>query len=61
VMKSIAEARPEIEGKLRPALATEAVAALRKGTTIQLDDSFFDNTPAPSPARPENQTQPNAK
>lgn len=39
--KTLAEVRPDIEKKLRPALAQKAVAELRKDTTVQLDDSFF--------------------
>ena len=45
--KSLAEARPDIEKKLRPELARNSVEALRKGAGIQLDDAFFG--PAPTP------------
>jgi peptidyl-prolyl cis-trans isomerase C len=50
VTKSLAEARPDIETKLRPELARAAIAELRKGATVQMDDGFFG--PAPPPARP---------
>jgi parvulin-like peptidyl-prolyl isomerase len=46
--KTLAEVRPDIEKKLRPALAQQAVADLRKNTTVQLDESFFG--PATPPA-----------
>ena len=46
--KTLAEVRPDIEKKLRPALAQQAVAELRKNATVQLDDSFFG--PATPPA-----------
>ncbi len=46
VTKSLAEARPDIEKKLRPDIARAEVEALRKGATVQMDDSFFG--PAPS-------------
>ena len=56
--KSLADARPDIEKKLRPELASQSVAALRKSTTVQLDDSFFGPAapapvlpPSPAPAR----------
>jgi peptidyl-prolyl cis-trans isomerase C len=39
--KTLAEAKPEIEKKLRPELARTEVENLRKGATVQLDDSFF--------------------
>lgn len=48
--KTLAEVRPDIEKKLRPALAQQAVAELRKSTTVQLDDSFFG--PSAPPAIP---------
>jgi parvulin-like peptidyl-prolyl isomerase len=49
--KSLADARPDIEKKLRPELASQSVAALRNSTTVQLDDSFF-GPAAPSPVPP---------
>jgi parvulin-like peptidyl-prolyl isomerase len=39
--KSVAEAKPDIEKKLRPEIARKEVEDLRKGATVQLDDSFF--------------------
>ena len=48
--KSLADARPDIEKKLRPELAGQSVAALRNKTTVQLDDSFF-GPAAPAPAK----------
>jgi peptidyl-prolyl cis-trans isomerase C len=53
VTKSVAEARPDIEKKLRPELARTAVDDLRKGATVHLDDGYFPPvpaTPAPGPA-----------
>jgi parvulin-like peptidyl-prolyl isomerase len=41
VTKSMAEARPDIEKKLRPEIARASVADLRKGATVQMDDGFF--------------------
>lgn len=40
-VKTLAEVRPDIEKKLRPALAQQAVADLRKQATVDLDESFF--------------------
>lgn len=60
--KSLAEARPDIEKKLRPTLANEEVAAMRKSTTVVLDDSFF-GPAQPVPAaglRPAAPAQPGA-
>jgi peptidyl-prolyl cis-trans isomerase C len=51
VTKSLAEARPDIEKKLRPEIARTAVADLRKGATVQLDDGFF-GPAAPTPRAP---------
>jgi peptidyl-prolyl cis-trans isomerase C len=45
--KSMAEARPDIEKKLRPELARNSVETLRKSAGIQLDDAFFGPAPAP--------------
>jgi parvulin-like peptidyl-prolyl isomerase len=55
VTKSLADSRPDIEKKLRPELARTAVENLRKGATVQMDDSFFGPAtgaaaPAPGPA-----------
>lgn len=46
--KTLAEAKSDIETKLRPALAREAVDAMRKNVSIQLDDAFF-GPPPPTP------------
>lgn len=45
--KTLAEARPDIEKKLRPELARAEVENLRKGATVQLDDGFFGPAVAP--------------
>ncbi len=50
VTKSVAEARPEIEKKLRPDLARAEVDNLRKGATVQMDDGFFGPAAPPAPA-----------
>src|SRR5580704_5940069 len=39
--KTLDEVRPEIEKKLRPELAKQAVDNLRKQTPVKVDDSFF--------------------
>jgi peptidyl-prolyl cis-trans isomerase C len=54
VTKSLAESRADIEKKLRPEIAREAVAGMRKSATVQMDDGFFGPpTPAaPGPAVP---------
>jgi peptidyl-prolyl cis-trans isomerase C len=41
VTKSMAEARPDIEKKLRPELARAEVDSLRSGATVTMDDSYF--------------------
>jgi peptidyl-prolyl cis-trans isomerase C len=46
--KSVAEARPDIEKKLRPELAGKSVEALRKSAGVELDDAFF-GPAAPAP------------
>jgi parvulin-like peptidyl-prolyl isomerase len=46
--KTLDEVRPEIEKKLRPELAKQAVDNLRKQTTVKVDDSFF-GPAAPTP------------
>lgn len=49
--KSLAEAKPDIEKKLRPEMARVSVEALRKNATVTMDDSFFGPAPAaPKPA-----------
>jgi peptidyl-prolyl cis-trans isomerase C len=52
VTRPLADVRADIEKKLRPALASETVAALRKGATVTMDDSFFGPVPAPAPLAP---------
>jgi len=54
VTKSLAEARPDIEKKVRPEIARSAITDLRKGATVQMDDAFFGPAapPAPGPAAP---------
>jgi peptidyl-prolyl cis-trans isomerase C len=39
--KTLDEVRPEIEKKMRPELAKQAVDNLRKQTAVKVDDSFF--------------------
>jgi len=39
--KTLAEARPEIEGKLKPEVAQEGLEALKKKTPITLNDAYF--------------------
>jgi parvulin-like peptidyl-prolyl isomerase len=54
VTKTLAEARPEIEKKLRPELARTSVEKLVKGTMVHMDDAFFgpaSATPAPPAAK----------
>jgi len=53
VTRSLAEARPDIEKKLRPEIARASVENLRKGATVQMDDGFFGPAaPAPPAAGP---------
>ncbi len=54
--KPLADVRGDIEKKLRPALASQEVAALRKSANITLDESFFG--PAPAPATPASAIRP---
>jgi peptidyl-prolyl cis-trans isomerase C len=53
VSKSLADARPDIEKKLRPEIARTSVDNLRKDAKVQMDDGFFgpapDATAAPAP------------
>jgi hypothetical protein len=51
VTKPLAEVRPDIETKIRPELASAAVAAMRKSAAVQMDDAYF-GPPAPAPAGP---------
>jgi parvulin-like peptidyl-prolyl isomerase len=41
VTKSLAEARPDIETKVRPQLARTEVENLRKSAAVTMDDGFF--------------------
>lgn len=43
--KTIAQARPEIEQKVRPEIARSEIEAMRKNATVVIDDSFFGPTP----------------
>jgi peptidyl-prolyl cis-trans isomerase C len=52
VTKSLAEARPDIEKKLRPELARTSVENLRKDATVKMDDGFFGPAPATTPGAP---------
>jgi parvulin-like peptidyl-prolyl isomerase len=47
--KTLDEVRPEIEKKLRPELAKQAVDNLRKQTPVKVDDSFFGPGAPPPP------------
>jgi peptidyl-prolyl cis-trans isomerase C len=47
--KTLDEVRPEIEKKLRPELAKQAVDKLRKETPVKVDDSFFGPAAPASP------------
>jgi peptidyl-prolyl cis-trans isomerase C len=49
--KTLAEARPDIEKKVRPEIARASVESLRKGATVQMDDGFFGPATA-APAAP---------
>lgn len=49
VTKPMAEVRSDIETKLRPQLAAAAVAAMRKGASVQIDEAYFGPV-APAPA-----------
>lgn len=46
--KTLAEARPDIEKKLRPDIARKEVEDLRKTATVVMDDSFFGPVPPPA-------------
>lgn len=58
--KTLAEVRPEIEKKLRPALAQQAVADLRKSAAVDLDESFFGPAKPPALIGPANPAPPPA-
>lgn len=49
--KTLAEAKPDIEKKLRPDLARQSIEAMRTNANVQIDESFF-GPPAPAPAVP---------
>jgi len=51
VSKTMADARPEIEKKLRPEIARLEVENLRKSEAVQMDDGFF-GPPAPATPAP---------
>ena len=51
VTKSLAEARSDIEKKVRPDIARASVENLRKGATVEMDEGFF-GPPAPVPGAP---------
>lgn len=54
--KPLADVRGDIEKKLRPALASQEVAALRNSANVTLDESFFG--PPPAPAAPASAIRP---
>jgi parvulin-like peptidyl-prolyl isomerase len=51
VTKSLDEAKPDIEKKLRPEIARNEVEQLRKSATVLMDDGFFGPAPAALPGR----------
>lgn len=51
ITKSLDEARPDIEKKLRPQIAREEVQQLRKNATVLMDDAYFGPAPSPLPGR----------
>jgi peptidyl-prolyl cis-trans isomerase C len=50
--KSLADSKSDIEAKLRPDLARQEVEAMRKGMTVEMDDSFFGPAAPSAPASP---------
>ena len=52
-IKTMADAKTEIEGKLRPELAKTAVETMRKKATIILDDGFFGPVVPPAVMAPK--------
>jgi peptidyl-prolyl cis-trans isomerase C len=52
VSKSMAEARPDIETKLRPDVARKSVESLAQGAKVTMDDGFFGGAAA-TPAAPK--------
>jgi peptidyl-prolyl cis-trans isomerase C len=51
ITKSLDEARPDIEKKLRPQIARNEVEQLRKSATVLMDDAFFGPAPPALPGR----------
>lgn len=55
-LKTFEEMRPELEKRLRPELARQAVEDLRKNTPVSIDEDYAGPAPAPAvsafPARP---------
>jgi peptidyl-prolyl cis-trans isomerase C len=58
VTKPLAEVRADIEKKLRPEVASQEVSALRKNTTVTIDDSFFGAAGVTGPVLPGPAAQP---
>ena len=54
-IKTMADAKTEIEGKLRPELAKKAVESMREKATIILDDGFFGPVVPPATMAPKPQ------
>ena len=51
VTKTLADAKPDIEKKLRPDIARAQIDSMRKGEAVQMDEGFFGPpTPAGAPA-----------
>jgi peptidyl-prolyl cis-trans isomerase C len=48
--KSLAESKTDIEAKLRPEMARQAVEALRKDVSVEMDDAFFGPAPRTAPS-----------
>jgi peptidyl-prolyl cis-trans isomerase C len=46
--KTLDEARPEIEAKLKPEMAKKRIDELQKSAGVTIDDSFFGPAPAPT-------------
>ena len=49
--RTFEDVKPELEKKLRPELAKQAVENVRKQTPVKIDDSFF-GPAAPEPGKP---------
>ena len=50
--KPLAEVKASIAAKLKPELARETLDNMRKGASVQIDDSYFGPPPPAAPARP---------